>query len=109
MKIRENSCDSLLNPLFLCAFLCAFAPLRENERVMDEKKKHRDKVIADTGWGIKPDDQPSNRGEAPAAKDVVAYNADEPNVIRNLLRMQRRGFNIAKGRRADLTLVLKPE
>ncbi|HLX60767.1 MAG TPA: hypothetical protein VKX17_05745 [Planctomycetota bacterium] len=64
---------------------------------MSTSRSHhnRDRVIADTGWGIKPDDQPSNRGEAPAAKDVVAYNPAEPNVIRNLLRLQRRGFNTA--------------
>jgi hypothetical protein len=56
----------------------------------------RDKKIVDTGWGIKPDDQPSNRREvahhAPAA---YRYDPSEPDVIRKVLRAQRRGFNTA--------------
>jgi len=66
-----------------------------------EQKTTRDKVIADTGWGVKPDDQPSNRNEARGAADFVVYNPDEPNVIRNLLRMQRRGFNTANKVRVE--------
>ena len=55
----------------------------------------RDKVIADTGWGVKPDDQPSNRGESAAPVDSVQYDPKQPEVIRTILRMQRRSFNMA--------------
>src|SRR5436190_12167918 len=56
----------------------------------------RDRKIADTGWGIKPDDQPANSAEAGKnALLVYRYDPAEPNVIRNVLRAQRRGFNTA--------------
>lgn len=56
----------------------------------------RDKKIADTGWGIKPDDQPSNRREAAHREaPVYRYDPNEPDVIRKVLRAQRRGFNTA--------------
>src|SRR5690349_9051983 len=61
----------------------------------------RDKVIADTGWGIKPDDQPSNRQEAVEARDCVRFNPAEPNVVRTVLRMQRRSFNTANKVRVE--------
>jgi hypothetical protein len=56
----------------------------------------RDRKIADTGWGIKPDDQPANAAEAGKnALPVYRYDPAEPDVIRNVLRAQRRGFNTA--------------
>jgi len=55
-----------------------------------------DKVIANTGWGIKPDDQPANASEAnhDVPKDYH-YRPDEPDVIRKILQQQRKGFNTA--------------
>ncbi len=46
---------------------------------MSERETQRDKVIADTGWGVKPDDQPSNRGEAANGKEVpkIQYTVGE--------------------------------
>src|SRR5438552_16280244 len=56
----------------------------------------RDRKIVDSGWGIKPDDQPANAAEAGNdALRVYRYDPAEPNVIRNILRAQRRGFNTA--------------
>ena len=61
----------------------------------EQPPKNKDKVIADTGWGVKPDDQPANRNEAAAPSDSVTYDPNQPDVIRMLLRMQRRSFNTA--------------
>ena len=61
-----------------------------------EKKSNKDKVIADTGWGIKPDDQPSNHGESAAATDVFVYTENLPDAVAVILRTQRRGFNTAQ-------------
>ena len=56
----------------------------------------RDRVIADSGWGIKPDDQPANASEAgQAACRVYRYDPKEPDVVRKILVAQRRGFNMA--------------
>src|SRR5439155_13689500 len=62
-----------------------------------EHESDRDRVIADSGWGIKPDDQPANAAEARAehARTHYAYRPDEPDVIRKILRAQRKGFNTA--------------
>lgn len=65
---------------------------------MSEKRNQveRDKVIADTGWGIKPDDQPANTDEAgDGACRRYRYDPAEPEVIRRILLAQRRGFNTA--------------
>ena len=44
----------------------------------------RDKKIADSNWGIKPDDQPANAASAPPdAAKVYRYDAAEPDVVRN--------------------------
>src|SRR6476659_9221221 len=62
----------------------------------------RDKKIADSNWGIKPDDQPANTREVgDAALRVYRYDPTEPNVVRNILRAQRRGFNTANGVRIE--------
>jgi hypothetical protein len=56
----------------------------------------RDRVIADSGWGIKPDDQPANAAEAgDGALRRYRYDTSEPDVVRKLLLAQRRAFNIA--------------
>ena len=55
----------------------------------------RDKVIADSGWGIKPDDQPANTGEAGGAQKSIQYDPQQPDVVKTILRLQRQGFNTA--------------
>ena len=45
-----------------------------------ESKK--DRVIADSGWGIKPDDQPANAADAGQhACRVYPYNPSEPDAV----------------------------
>ena len=62
----------------------------------------RDRKIADTGWGIKPDDQPSNTTEAgAAAARNYRYDPAEPDVVRRILLAQRRGFNTANRVRVE--------
>jgi hypothetical protein len=63
----------------------------------------RDRVFVDSGWGIKPDDQPANANDARSsdAIRVYRYRADEPDVIRNVLRAQRKGFNTANRARIE--------
>ena len=63
---------------------------------MSQKKQpepDRDKVISDTGWGVKPDDQPANAGQTPDDLRKYPYRPDEPDVVRKILRQMRRGFN----------------
>jgi hypothetical protein len=56
----------------------------------------RDRKIVDSGWGIKPDDQPSNTREAgPDATRIYRYDPTEPQVVRKVLQTQRRSFNTA--------------
>src|SRR5262245_56760046 len=56
----------------------------------------RDRKIVDSGWGIKPDDQPANAADAGRhAVPVYRYDPHESNVVRNILRAQRRSFNTA--------------
>jgi hypothetical protein len=58
--------------------------------------KERDRKIADSGWGIKPDDQPANAAEAAhRAAPNYRYDPSEPDVVRRILLAQRRGFNTA--------------
>ena len=68
-----------------------------------EQSDDRDRVFADSGWGIKPDDQPANAADARKghAIRVYPYRADEPDVIRNILRAQRKGFNTANRARIE--------
>jgi hypothetical protein len=69
----------------------------------------RDRVIADSGWGIKPDDQPSNTAEAgAAARRSYRYDRTEPDLVRRILLAQRRAFNMANRVRVerDRTLIL---
>jgi hypothetical protein len=75
----------------------------------EANEKPRDRVIADTGWGIKPDDQPSNVDEARAAPAganngrVLHYDAAVPNPIRQILIAQRRACNTANRVRLEPT------
>src|SRR5437867_3561290 len=63
---------------------------------MSDPPCNRDRKIVDTGWGIKPDDQPSNTAEAgDAVQRSYRYDPTEPDVIRRILLAQRRGFNTA--------------
>src|SRR5438128_55478 len=62
----------------------------------NEPDPFRDRVIADTNWGIKPDDQPANAAEAAGrALPTYRYDPDEPDIVRRILLAQRRGFNTA--------------
>ena len=59
-------------------------------------RDERDRILADTGWGVKPDDQPANASQAgDGAHRVFPYQPDQPDVVRRILRAQRRGFNSA--------------
>ena len=70
----------------------------------------KDRKIADSGWGIKPDDQPANAASAPqeAAIKVYRYTRAEPDAVRQILKAQRRGFNTANRVRIerDRTIIL---
>ena len=60
------------------------------------------RVIADTGWGIKPDDQPANANErGPDTPRLWHYNPSQPDVVRQILRAQRRAFNAANRVRVE--------
>ena len=61
----------------------------------------KDRAFAPTGWGIKPDDQPANRQEARAPIDVFRYDPKLPDVVRTVLRAQRRSFNTANRVRVE--------
>lgn len=69
----------------------------------DPLPSDRDRVIADTGWGIKPDDQPANAAEAKGdgAIKMYRYDPSEPDVVRRILLAQRRGFNTANRARIE--------
>ncbi len=69
----------------------------------------KDKKIADTNWGLKPDDQPANAKEvAPHLTQAYRYDPNEPDVVRKILLAQRRGFNTANRVRVEAgrTIVL---
>ena len=69
----------------------------------------RDRVIVDSGWGIKPDDQPANTAEAgEGARRSYTYDPAEPDIVRRILLAQRRAFNMANRVRVerDRTLIL---
>src|SRR5688572_26633554 len=66
------------------------------------EQRSRDRVIADTGWGIKPDDQPSNTAEAPKdAARAYRYDPADPEVLKKILLLQRRAFNTANRVRVE--------
>jgi len=70
----------------------------------DSPQPSRDRVLADTGWGVKPDDQPANVADAgPSATNTFLYNAhkDEADVVRRILLAQRKGFNAANSIRVE--------
>jgi hypothetical protein len=62
----------------------------------------RDRVIADSGWGIKPDDQPANTAEAgDRACRAYRYDRGQADAVREILLAQRRGFNTANRVRVE--------
>ena len=62
----------------------------------DHEALKRDRVIADSGWGVKPDDQPANVDEAKVISDRrFVYDASIPDVIKTILRLQRQSCNTA--------------
>ena len=66
------------------------------------EQQSRVRVIADTGWGIKPDDQPSNTAEAPKdAARAYRYDPADPEVLKKILLLQRRAFNTANRVRVE--------
>lgn len=63
-------------------------------------RAERDRVIASTGWGVKPDDQPSNASEVGDADGrVFFYDAEryagDSDLVRRILQAQRRCCNLA--------------
>ena len=75
----------------------------------DGNPSDRDRVLADTGWGIKPDDQPANAADAGAdATNAYRYDPTEPDVVRRILLAQRKGFNTANAVRVerDATVII---
>jgi hypothetical protein len=72
------------------------------QREENSSNDNRDRVIADSGWGIKPDDQPANAAEAgERACRAFRYDPREPDVVRQILLAQRRGFNTANRVRVE--------
>ena len=66
------------------------------------RQPERDRVIADSGWGVKPDDQPANAAEAAGRSEpVYRYDPREQDVVRRILRAQRKGFNTANRVRVE--------
>ena len=63
--------------------------------MIDPKHNPHDKVIANSGWGVKPDDQPANAQEAASSINHYAYDPTTPNVVRVILRSQRQNYNTA--------------
>jgi hypothetical protein len=62
----------------------------------------RDRKISDSGWGIKPDDQPANAAQPGAAGvRVYRYDPSEPLVVRKILQTQRKSFNTANSVRIE--------
>jgi hypothetical protein len=69
----------------------------------------RDRKIADTNWGIKPDDQPANAAEAAGrALPTYRYDPAEPDVVKKILRAQRQGFNTANRVRIEPATAGRP-
>lgn len=68
----------------------------------DPSANDRDRKIVNTGWGIKPDDQPANVSEArDLASPTYRYDPNEPDVVRRVLLAQRRSFNTANRVRVE--------
>lgn len=63
-----------------------------NTNKHDPRKSH-DRVIADSGWGVKPDDQPANAEDTAEDDRGYRYRPDDPDAVRTILRHMRKGFN----------------
>jgi len=62
----------------------------------EHQSPDRDRVIADSGWGVKPDDQPANVDEAKVISDrKFIYDPAIPDVVKTILRLQRQTCNTA--------------
>ncbi len=62
----------------------------------NDDKPQRDRVIADSGWGVKPDDQPANADEAGSTSAGYRYDPGDADAVRTILRLQRQGYNTAR-------------
>ncbi|MAE63010.1 MAG: hypothetical protein CMJ18_01955 [Phycisphaeraceae bacterium] len=61
----------------------------------------KDRVIADSGWGIKPDDQPANADDTDSASRRFVYEPGIEGVIKAILKAQRQRFNAANSVRIE--------
>lgn len=69
-----------------------------------EQLSRRDRVIVDSGWGVKPDDQPANADEAGGqVPNVVPYDSAAADMVKRILQIQRRGFNKGSRVRVEST------
>jgi len=59
----------------------------------EKHDRPRDRVIADSGWGVKPDDQPANAENTAEQDRNNRYDAQDPEAVRKILRHMRKGFN----------------
>lgn len=71
----------------------------DDEQSPSSVRGNRDRVIADTGWGVKPDDQPANARDAGEEAGRVLHYAREDyesdrDAVRLILKAQRRASNI---------------
>ena len=63
----------------------------------ESKRSHpKDRKLAETGWGIKPDSQPANRDEVDDPPNRFQYRPDGPGGIDEIVRVQQRNFNKAR-------------
>ena len=69
----------------------------ENPIIQDSEHSHpKDRKLAETGWGIKPDSQPANRDEVDDLQDRFHYRPDDPGGVDEIVRVQARNFNKAR-------------
>ena len=61
-----------------------------------EHSQPKDRKLAETGWGIKPDSQPANRDEVADLQDRFQHRPDDPSSIDELVRVQQHNFNKAR-------------
>ena len=69
----------------------------ENPMSQESKRSHsKDRKLAETGWGIKPDSQPANRDEVADPQDRFHYRSEDPGGVDEIVRVQQRNFNKAR-------------
>ncbi len=64
-----------------------------NKHDKDDPRHPRDRVIADSGWGVKPDDQPANAGNTADHDRGYTYDPNDDQAVPKILRHMRKGFN----------------